>query len=441
MCLNFALRCALSLLVPKCKTYCHYETLFSCVLSCSTLFSLHCALSFLLLECNTCCQQERRVRFVSCITLVLPASHHHAHTQMFTPTVVFSKYTRPQVVEPIVKSIATRSTLSFLGESFYGGAEGCSNGKGHTPAGVCGYEPREAGLAAAGLRYLRDVVAGPTYADVPLEFQEYGTLGNKNGRVSPEPGAFGAAWTVATSVVAAAGGVSRAFHWANHDTVGPTGAQSRRLYYSNAWVSAMLCLLFGEDAALGSIRILTPSVGHDSSSVDPGMITHSRLQSDTISPPAAFGVGGRAAGRAAGSAFLLSIFSADKLCTTRTTATVTFDCPATGCPHTPPVITARAFNKSTSTYDVIHAAAESREWLTYADGEVYSLNQMLNANGTAAFATLPVATEFRKVQARAFAPVEDPAAAGVSVRCSNMSCTLTVSAAPPAVFAITVTWV
>jgi len=360
---------------------------------------------------------------------------------MFTPTVVFSKYTRPQVVEPIVKSIATRSTLSFVGESFYGGAEGCSNGKGHTPAVVCGYEPREAGLAAAGLRYLRDVVAGPTYADVPLEFQEYGTLGNKNGRVSPEPGAFGAAWTVATSAVAAAGGVSRAFHWANHDTVGPAGAQSRRLYYSNAWVSSMLCLLFGEDAALGSIRILTPSVGHDSSSVDHGMNAHSRLQSDTISPPAAFGVGGRAAGRAAGSAFLLSIFSADKLCTTRTTATVTFDCPATGCPQTPPVITARVFNKSTSTYDVIRAAAEAREWLNYADGEVYSLNQMLNANGTAAFATLPVATEFRKVQARAFAPVEDLAAAGVSVRCSNMSCTLTVSAAPPAVFAITVTWV
>lgn len=54
---------------------------------------------------------------------------------------------------------------------------------------MCGYEPNLAALAADGLRYLRDDIAGSAFASVPLQFQEYGTLGNKEGRVSCEPGA------------------------------------------------------------------------------------------------------------------------------------------------------------------------------------------------------------------------------------------------------------
>lgn len=90
---------------------------------------------------------------------------------------------------------------------------------------------------------------------MPLQFQEYGTLGNEDGRISPEPGAFGAAWTVATSAVIAAKGVSRAFHWANHDNVGNT----TRLYYGNAWAASMICHLFGETASAQPIRVLLPA--------------------------------------------------------------------------------------------------------------------------------------------------------------------------------------
>ena len=101
-------------------------------------------------------------------------------------------------VQPIVERIAARSNLSFISGSFYGGASGCSK-RGKT----CGYDPSLADLAAEGLRYIRER-AGPRFSHVPLTFMEFGTLGNGQGLTSPEPGAFGGAWTVQVSARAAA---------------------------------------------------------------------------------------------------------------------------------------------------------------------------------------------------------------------------------------------
>eukprot|EP00038_Savillea_parva_P016348 m.224171 g.224171 ORF g.224171 m.224171 type:complete len:523 (-) comp34078_c0_seq1:56-1624(-) len=355
------------------------------------------------------------------------------------------------VVDPIVRALATQSTFSFLGESFYGNAGGCPPTPGdndnatlpmtHTrpsplptpPSRACGYEPNQAALAAEGLRYLRDTVAGPAYANVPMQFHEYGTLGNAQGRISPEPGAFGGAWTLATSTTAAQHGVSRAFHWANHDNIGP-GNASTRLYYSNAWLSAMMGHLFGTNTSAGSLYVLEPTVSSD----DPIAVE----TTENIEPTQAYGVGGPAAVSAGqdGLGFLVTLFSADKHNHAPAAATVTFPCGTSGDLS----VTARVLNTSTGTYDVLRADAAQRGWLAYpTDDEVYQVSLMLNTAGKAALGTASGSAMYRDVQARVFAPVPNATAAGVTVsRSSSVTaqCALHITASPPAVLAVSVVW-
>lgn len=137
---------------------------------------------------------------------------------------------------------------------------------------------------------------------------------------------------------------------------------------------------------------------------------------------------------------LLSIFSPDKNCSAWVTATVEFSCPASGCGT--PAITARVLNKSTSPFDLLRAEGSEQGWLQYNDGQVYSIGQMLNDQGKAALNTPPVAARYRAAQTAAFAGVANPAAARVSLRCNQAlnACTFSVSAVPPAVFALTASW-
>ena len=64
-----------------------------------------------------------------------------------------------------------------------------------------------------------DAYAAALLAEPALHAQEFGTLTNPVGVESPEPGAFGAAWTASTWPVALAHGVSELYHWDMLDMV------------------------------------------------------------------------------------------------------------------------------------------------------------------------------------------------------------------------------
>ena len=334
-------------------------------------------------------------------------------------------------VLPIVQGIAARSNLSFIAGSFYGGASGCNSA--HKK---CGYDPSLADLASQGLRYIREK-AGPRFAHVPLTFMEFGTLGNAHGRISPEPGAFGAAWTVHVSARAAAQGISRAFHWKIFDRVGPT--RSRSLYYSNAWVVAAARHVFGSTDRIVVLNV-TSSVSALGSPARPSAERPSPGGVEVAGMGGPAGVGPSEVGFGA----LVAFFSADKNCTDNASAVVQFPCPVQGgCSHSLSAISVRVMNKSTSTFDQLHAEAVESGWIAYNDGEVYQIGMMLNREGQAAMRNDSIARRYLSIQTRSFSPLPANETVGVSVTCeSNRAlCQLHIrEVTPPSVFAVKVVW-
>merc|ERR1719198_2277576 len=77
---------------------------------------------------------------------------------------------------------------------------------------------------------------------------EYGTYTNPAGHVSPEPGAFGAAWVASTWPVALAHGVSEIYHWTMLDEITDTDGVEWPMLYGWAWLFALGELLVGGDA-------------------------------------------------------------------------------------------------------------------------------------------------------------------------------------------------
>ena len=104
---------------------------------------------------------------------------------------------------PIIDGIVgAGAPIDFLAASLYGSAS-------HR---LEGYEPSVAGDIVATLAALKERHPA-TLGGVPLYVMEYGTLDNEAKVVSGEPGAFGAAWRVASTSVAAALGASEFFSW------------------------------------------------------------------------------------------------------------------------------------------------------------------------------------------------------------------------------------
>ena len=164
-------------------------------------------------------------------------------------------------VMPIARGVAASGArVDFLAMSCYGRGKGCSAHE-HTE---CRYSIGTAALCDTRLHAIR--AASPRWANVPAQVMEYGLQQNELNKVDDDPGAFGAAWTLSTSVAhATGGGVERGFHWGlgfdgfAHDggLCAPSVSPSKcNLYRGSAWVQAQAGHLFGRDALNNTVVAL-----------------------------------------------------------------------------------------------------------------------------------------------------------------------------------------
>ena len=345
----------------------------------------------------------------------------------------------PHFVAPLVKGIARGANaatgkahggaarVDFLAASFYGG-----DGRGACERKVeghhCGYDPALGGLTAQGLHYLQ-ALAPAKLANASLQLFEYGCLGNSEGVVSPEPGAFGGAWTLASSLQAAAGGVSRAYHWGIGEVL-----MGRHLWFGNAFVTSAAIKLFGRGGGSGATmagpaRILTG--------------TSSRV--DTLPTIDVNGVELSASGLAGwvkkspddllALAVLVSVFTTQKSSTATATVELRFDCPqqdaAWRCDAAQGLeVKGWWLDAASGPHDILRADAARNGWLKNPAAAVPNVNtakNMLNAQGFAAVEKN--ATKYLDAQAALFAKAP---LAGARATCSGAGkggCVLTVTAA------------
>jgi len=131
------------------------------------------------------------------------------------------------VIVPMVKGIVARGApVDFTGISCYGRAIECDEPgpkqpvvAGATDRGkrdvdkTCEYSPQSAAECARRIAKLRDELLPVAERGIPMQVMEYGDQQNKRKIVNPQPGAWGGAWTLASSVQFAMAGIERAFHW------------------------------------------------------------------------------------------------------------------------------------------------------------------------------------------------------------------------------------
>ena len=351
------------------------------------------------------------------------------------------------LIAPMLTGILDHGgTIGFLAMSFYGSDAGNaieSNSK--CPAfGGCGYDPRQARVAGEGLRYLRGL--DPALADVPLQVQEYAPMLNGHGRgPSFEPGAFGAAWTLASCVELATQGIERVFHWNIGAGVG--GYDSTRyaidaaghvLYFGNAWVMTAARKLFGgsKEATVSVLEV----VGGDADADDRTLARRSD-GGGVCANTTASGVGGMLSSSSGGVGLLLNIFSQRKDCNDSITVSVAFQC--TACEKamniSSPRVQVMILNDTTSVFgQILRHASRNKGWLAYpGDGEVYPLDMMLTAEGLAGVKAK--SAHWLAMQEAVFTQRDvDAVDDGVNVKCDgDGACTLEVtSASPPSTYAV-----
>lgn len=294
------------------------------------------------------------------------------------------------------------------------------------------------------LQYLQQLNASKL-GGVPLEFMEYGTLTNAHMRVSPEPGAFGGAWTVASSIQAAANGVSRVFHWKAFEGIvvqshGAATATQRRLYYSNAFVAAAARKIF---VNVDQAEILLTEDNAPLATADANV---------TVPSPGNLSASAIAAWSHDASTFsvMASVFATHKNTTVQTTSKFHFSCSASAIgdggmyAHERSTEDACTGNytatglyltRERSPYDVILRDAQLNNWTVFDDGEVYGLRSLLNSAGLAA---LPQrAAKYLHLQSALYTPGPIPTNV-VHVSCNAGACVLTLTATPPIVVAVQV---
>jgi hypothetical protein len=373
------------------------------------------------------------------------------------------------LIAPMLTGIlAQGGSIGFLAMSYYGSDAGNVVGSESRCARFagCGYDPRQARVAGEGLRYLRGLA--PALADVPLQVQEFAPMLNGYGRgPSFEPGAFGAAWTLAACVEFAAQGIDRVFHWTIGAGVGGydpaqsgVDAAGHVLFFGNAWVMAAARKLFGgsRTANVSLLQVAATATGKNpgnrmDTGMDTGMDTLARRMftteevavevrvggGDVCATTTASGVGG-ALSNGTGVGLLLSVFSQRKDCNESVTVSVAFECAACsrGSTKPQPHVQVMILNRTTSVYgQILQHAAGNKGWLTYDDGEVYPLSMMLTAEGLAGVKAQSehwLAMQEAVFTVRDVEKVDD----GVSVTCgSDGSCALEVTgASPPSTYAV-----
>lgn len=103
----------------------------------------------------------------------------------------------------------------------------------HPDAAAHGYSPDVLRLHVDLLKRLR--ACSPRFKEISLEIQEHGTLFNKDEKISPEPGAFGAAWIAAQYAIGLDQGVSQIFHWQDSERI-----RGKVILFGHTWVRVML---------------------------------------------------------------------------------------------------------------------------------------------------------------------------------------------------------
>ena len=261
---------------------------------------------------------------------------------------------------------------------------------------------------------------------------EYGALLNKLGRADSQPGAWGGAWTLASSIQLARRGIERAFHWgygdrdfANGRTICTKPLSRCGLYGGGLWVAAAAGHLFAADDA----TILHAENSTNSASArapnDGGM--------------SASGIGGWGAGGEL--RLLITLFDPRKDRHSLAKVTVVFDRPAewTRRPH----LSGRTMllNHSTSVYDAIFRDAAAAGTLASAsDPNVYTLKRMLTGAGVAR--TEAAAERWLSMQNQTFSPSEWTDATKTDaweVNCDDAAteeCSVTFAAVAPTIVAL-----
>ena len=354
------------------------------------------------------------------------------------------------LIAPMLTGILDHGgTIGFLAMSFYASDAGNaieSISKCAAFAG-CGYDPRQARVAGEGLRYLRGL--DPALADVPLQVHEYTQMLNGHGRgPSFEPGAFGAAWTLASCIEFAAQGIERVFHWNIGAGVG--GYDSTRyaidaaghvLYFGNAWVMAAARKLFGgsKEATVSVLevvggdaddRTLARRRRHRAGSSDGGGVCANTTAS---------GIGGLLSSSGGGIGLLLNVFSQRKDCNASVTVSVAFQCTAceSATKTSSPRVQVMILNHTTSVFDQILRHASISDLAYPGDGEVYPLDIMLTAEGFAGVKAK--SAHWLAMQEAVFTQRDvDAVGDGVNVTCDGGgACTLEVTgASPPSTYAV-----
>jgi hypothetical protein len=377
------------------------------------------------------------------------------------------------VVVPIMKGIITAGArVDFLAMSCYGRAILCHEPKTTASTGgdfgattaktptdgavdkndtACEYSAQFASHCAERLSSLRGLLPVTARA-IPIQSMEYGTQENSLKIRDYEPGAWGGAWTAASSIQFALSGVNRVYRgldygdpgFANGQTTCAAPLSKCGLYGSNMWVAAAAGHLFGANS---SAAILGGS--NDSNIINPdakkpgdGGVSASGIGGwGDIAGGAVGGAVGSAVGDGGELRLLVSLFSARKDVHEQAKLTVVFERPAAWV-GTPLKLRQRSMvlDNTTSVYDAIRQDAAQKGYLLNAsDPNVYGVSKMLTAAGVKAAKTN--AERWLAMQRLSFtpsdwAPVSEMEALGLTCSCSGSTCNVTFVAAPPVVLGL-----
>jgi hypothetical protein len=251
-----------------------------------------------------------------------------------------------------------------------------------------GYQPSATAASGVLLSQLRTQL-GTGFEHATLELHEFGALVNRHWRASNEPGAFGAAWTVANWQAALASGISRAFHWGFEDS----GLPGTDLLDSSAWAMAM---------AEGAVRASPVGLAF---ALDVKLSTGAALPAKTT--VTAFAVREGAAEQDGLYIFVASLNSAKVAVPT---LSLQLELPQSLLPAPLAGMQLHEFrmDASASPFDVALAeltrqnSSASESLLKWDDGEVYSMSQMATPAGLTALK--PNISEFEAMQAESLLP-------------------------------------
>lgn len=366
--------------------------------------------------------------------------------------------TAASIVFPILDGlVAQGSPVNFLSSSHYGSWK---RAPGEDPQ--AGYDPVWAARNAIDLDSLRQ--RHPTVlAAVPLSFMEFGCLADgPAGGIDNEPGAFGAAWRLASTAAAGAFGIANFFDWSGAgpdwglaDDPSSAAPNLDRLVYTsatllraftwtarNATTSAALVARTGVAACFPELEVAPGACVVPRASTAAGAVQVSGLAAvagdvaSTLPPLAAGQLGPAAAGTVV---VIAAAFSVHRNATEAAEVALSFACPpgwrAGACEGgvAPPAL-AVVLDATTCLFDVALAQAISNGTAKGGAGALPGgLSDMISAEGLASMREN--GAWWMALQAASLRP-RDAAAAGVAVSCAGGRCAATATLMPPAVVAL-----